>query len=174
MNKRIRPIPYCFIKIKCIFLHTAIKGNQPLLVLCVLSALVTAVRPKIKQIPHIENPQVRTFFNQTPDLLMVKSLVSFAIVASLRICALKLRIGIRSTLAESDRTLRKPVVIGVKKFTGLLCFSQIPAVIEIIAARIRNVQDRAGCIQCIDTGQGAGYLLPAPGQYPCLPYGHPE
>ena len=149
-------VPGSLVQIEGVFLERAVKGDDALLVLAVLAALITAVGGEIKQIPHMGGPQPGTFLNEFEHMLMVNALVAFGVVALFGGSALVFGIGVGAVLGESDAAVGILCVVFVKELLVLFQFSQIPAKVQVVAVHIGNFQNRAFGLQHEHVGHGGG------------------
>ena len=124
-----------------------IELHQSLLILSLLAALVPAVRGKIKQIPDICRPQIRPVLNHSHHVLMVDTLKLLAVITLRRMFRVKLNVGVRAVLRKSDRPFRIQAVILVQETVILIQLSEIPAKIQVVAAEVRDPDERAVLFQ---------------------------
>ena len=128
------------------------------MVLAGLAALAAAVRTEVEAVPDVHGPDVGAFGPHFQHVLMVDGLVALGPVTALRVGALVRRVRVRAKLRQTDDPVGVVLVERVKKFVVLLQFAQVPAVIEIIAANIRQLHKRVVGVEHEHMGhrRGAG------------------
>lgn len=140
-----------------------VKGYQTFLILARLSAFITSIGCKIKHVPAVHGPDIGTIRPHFQQMLMVQSLIRFAPIPFFGTPVLVGRIGVSAILGQSYYRIRMLFMELIKELVILFQFSQIPAVVKVIAADISHIHKRiihvqhkgmrhcgwAGGIQCM-------------------------
>ena len=112
------------------------------MVLAGISRLVPSRGCKLKHVPHICPPQIRSCREHFQHMLVIYRLVALRVVALLRFRRLQRDHTIRPVLGQTDRRIRIFPVKIVKERIVVLHLADIPAIVQVVAADIRKRDER--------------------------------
>ena len=150
------PAEIRFINVESVLFDGAVKGNEALLVLPRVAALVPAVRGEVEAIPAVHTPNVRPLRPKLQHMLVIKGLVALRPVPLLRAGALIGRIGVRAILGQAYWPIGMLCVEFIKELVVLLHLPQIPPIIEVVAGHIRKGHQRVVRVEHKSVGHSRG------------------
>ena len=141
MNKRISSPP-CFINVVSIFFHFSIKGNESLVILSRVSCLISSCCSKLKHIPYVRAPDIRTGRQHFQHMLVILGLIAFCEISFFRFGRLKLNGGICTVLCQSNYHIGMLFMEVIKPLIIVLRFPYIPSVVKVVTSNIRKLHQR--------------------------------
>lgn len=98
--------PVGFVEIEGILLDFSVEGDQSLVVLSRISALISSVRTEIKHVPDMRRPKIWVSFEAFQKMFMVNALIFFGIVKSFRLWRVEIRHTFGSIFGVAEDSLR--------------------------------------------------------------------
>ena len=128
----------CFVCIERIFLIFTVKGNQSLVILSVFSAFISGICTKIKHIPYMGSPDIRSCEKLFDQFFMIICLIFLCIIPLFRIRGMPVQ-RLTSVLTHTDRDIRELFMEVIKPRSVHGCISAVPSKIMVIRNCIRNL-----------------------------------
>ena len=75
--------PVCFVDVEAVLLYLSIVSDEALVVASCNTAFVSAVNAKVKHIPNVGCPEVRTFCKNAKEVFVIICLIFFTVVTLL-------------------------------------------------------------------------------------------
>ena len=75
--------PVCFVDVEAVLLYASVVSDKTLVVAACNSAFVSAVNAKVKHIPDVGCPNVRTFCKDAEEAFVIICLIFFTVITLL-------------------------------------------------------------------------------------------
>ena len=156
MDKGLRFVPCSFVQVERVFFCLAVEGYDALLIQAMGTALVSSVCREVEGIPQMGCPHPGMPVNTLQNIFVILTLELLRVISLLRMRGLESDVGVRAIFAEAHNTLGIFCVIVIEEAVILFQIPKIPTKIEVVAANIRDPDQRTVMLQHKGMGHSCG------------------